>query len=517
MLFGFSYVGLFYLIMLMIPNIIWAKNKPKDYEKYAGNENRILVLLERLGEVFVSVVAVTFSDFNIKPWTLWSLWLAASFILMIFYETYWIRYFRSEKTMGDQYRNFLFFPVAGATLPVIAFLFLGIYGVNILMIIGVTVLGIGHIGIHLAHEKEVKGSKEKNSFLMNILKKTGLGILFLIFAVISFTVGVRNIRFVKHYKNFIKGVEEQTYVTLDGQQQYVLITGEDVSNPVIIYIHGGPATPDIMAMPAFTDELMSDYTIIGWEQRGSGKTYYKNEKKDPKNKLVTIEQSLKDLDELVDYARNRFNQEKIIIMGHSYGTIVGSQYVLRHPEKVTAFISASQVVSVRDGNVLSYEDAFKKAKIHGDDTTKLEKAYKKYMEDKSLLNMVALRIPIAKYHPVPKETNTIWLGLSSPYFGIMDAAWFLRQISIKDYIHLNQALFDYTDHFRAFDMEMNYKVPVYFIAGSEDWICPIELIEQYKNKISAPKKSFTILEGCGHPLQYESPKEFAAFVRRVLK
>ena len=116
--FGFSYVGLIYLVMLMLPNILWTKNQPKDYDKYARNENKILLALERIGEVLVSCAALVFSDFNIKPWSPWSLWLVASFVLMVLYEVFWIRYFRSEKTMKDfsaaslvfrwQARRFLF-------------------------------------------------------------------------------------------------------------------------------------------------------------------------------------------------------------------------------------------------------------------------------------------------------------------------------------------------------------------------------------------------------------------------
>ena len=124
--FGFSYVGLIYLVMLMLPNIIWTKNQPKDYEKYAGNENKILLVFERVGEVLVSCAALVFSDFNIKPWSSWSWWLVLSFALMVLYEIYWIRYFKSEKTMEDFYSSILGIPVAGATLPVLAFMFLAL-------------------------------------------------------------------------------------------------------------------------------------------------------------------------------------------------------------------------------------------------------------------------------------------------------------------------------------------------------------------------------------------------------
>ncbi len=157
--FGFSYVGLIYLVMLMTPNIIWSKNLPKDYEKYAANENKVLLAFERIGEVLVSTLCLIFSDFNIGSIRPWSIVLLVSFLLMILYEIYWIRYFLSEKTMRDMYSSILGVPVAGATLPVIAFGLLAVYGGNLPMLIAVIILGIGHIGIHLNHRKEAKADK----------------------------------------------------------------------------------------------------------------------------------------------------------------------------------------------------------------------------------------------------------------------------------------------------------------------------------------------------------------------
>ena len=154
--FGFSYVGLIFLLMLYIPNIIWSKNLPKDYDKYVKNENKILLFLERIGEVLVTFLALIFTDFNINSISCWTIILLISFLLILLYEIYWIRYFCSNKLMKDMYSSILGIPVAGATLPVFAFLLLGIYGKNIFMIVSVIILGIGHIGIHLNHKKEVE-------------------------------------------------------------------------------------------------------------------------------------------------------------------------------------------------------------------------------------------------------------------------------------------------------------------------------------------------------------------------
>ena len=154
--FGFSYIGLIFLAMLMIPNMIWTKNKPRDYDNYIKNENKILLMFERVGEILVTCISLIFTDFNINNMSIWNIILLIAFILMILYEIYWIKYFKSNKTVKDFYSSLLGIPVAGATLPVLAFLLLGIYGKNIFLIISTVILGIGHIGIHLNHKKEVE-------------------------------------------------------------------------------------------------------------------------------------------------------------------------------------------------------------------------------------------------------------------------------------------------------------------------------------------------------------------------
>ncbi|MDL2319076.1 hypothetical protein LJC74_08425 [Eubacteriales bacterium OttesenSCG-928-A19] len=150
---GFSYVGLIFLLMLTIPNMIWTKHQPQGYD--SSDENKVLRVFERIGQVLVTCTALIFSDFNLRPWSPWSLWLVAAFALMVLYECWWIRYFKSEKALTDFYSSILGVPVAGATLPVVAFFLLGVYGRVVWLMISVAILGIGHIGIHLQHRKNI--------------------------------------------------------------------------------------------------------------------------------------------------------------------------------------------------------------------------------------------------------------------------------------------------------------------------------------------------------------------------
>lgn len=151
--FGFSYVGLVYLLLLMAPNLLWTRNKPRDYDP--AKESKILLGFERAGEACTMCASLVFSDFNLRPWSPWNLWLAASFLLMLLYELWWIRYFRSEKTLRDFYSSLLGIPVAGAVLPVLAFFLLGVYGKVVWLMLTSVILGIGHIGIHLQHRREL--------------------------------------------------------------------------------------------------------------------------------------------------------------------------------------------------------------------------------------------------------------------------------------------------------------------------------------------------------------------------
>jgi pimeloyl-ACP methyl ester carboxylesterase len=528
MCFGFSYIGLIWIIMLLVPNIIWTKNKPADYDRYVLNENKVLLVLERAGEFIVAPVALMFSDFNFKGWNFWVPVLLASCLCMVLYEIFWIRYFKSEKAMKDFYTGILGIPVAGATLPVAAFLLLGIYGGNSLMIFGSIILGIGHIGIHLAHKKEVCGSSPQKPIVLRILIAIPKAIFFIILTVVMaffvITIIGRNINQVKRAIDYKGGINKSEYIMLNDQEQYILTLGHDTSNPVIISLHGGPGAPSTIADYCWLDYLTDDYTIISWDQRGCGRTYYHNVKTDPDNSTVSFYQAVNDLDALVDYAREKYGQDKVIIMGHSYGTLLGSQYVLDHPEKVSGYVGIGQEV-MEEGLYAykySYEDALAKAKEAGDDTTEMEKAYEKLVGEPTVANMSALDSITAAYHPVSvTEDVSTAATFFSPYAGVDDFRWYFLILSTMlgntTYEDLQKPLIDYLLDFNAYKRSTDYIVPVLFISGSEDWSCPVGPIKEYYEVITAPRKELYLVNGCGHSPQGQLPEEFANAIKAFLK
>ena len=154
MQFGFSIVGVVFLAMLFIPNIRWAKNQPLGYDELSRRENKTLLMFERVGQVLATTSAVVFvcpRGFSFP----WFLWLIAAFLLMLLYEVAWARYFKGGERLDGMYQPLGPIPVPIASLPVAALVLLGIWYQSPITVIAAIILGIGHIGIHLEHLREL--------------------------------------------------------------------------------------------------------------------------------------------------------------------------------------------------------------------------------------------------------------------------------------------------------------------------------------------------------------------------
>lgn len=518
--FGFSYIGLIWLLMLFVPNFIWTQNKPVGYDE-APAENKVFLFLERLGQALVSALVLIFKDFNIDLNRKSALVvLTISFLLMVCYELYWIRYFKSAKTMEDFYASFLGIPVAGATYPVLAFFVLALYGANSFLMISVIILGIGHIGIHIQHRNAVIAKKTRK-LPIRILKIMGavLGSIFVLFATTYF--GIRNILFIKAFAGAKNPVNEELYIDLNGQEQFIRVMGRNADNPVIIILHGGPGSPDGMLDYAYMDYILDDYTYITWDQRGCGRTYYKNHKTDPANQTATENQLLDDVDGLVGYAMDRFGRDKVVILGHSWGSRLAIRYSLLHPEKIDKTICIGQLVNFHKGEELSYKHALSLARAKGDNATQMIQAMKTLKNDPSLLNVLNLRSYTAIYN-APKITEKTFLrGATSPYLGIDDIRWLFTGLTsgeklYKSYSVLWDYLFKTAEGGAGIDSYgTEFEIPVYFISGEMDFTCPTQLAKEYCNLITAKDKAFFEIEGCGHSPQEDKPEEVANIIKNL--
>ncbi|MGI6217615.1 MAG: hypothetical protein ACOYIK_08395 [Coriobacteriales bacterium] len=152
---GISPVGILFLAALFVPNIIWARDLPEGYEELSRGESRVLLILERVGQVLTTVAAIIFVPTDEFGWPSLA-WLLVALVLMILYEIAWARYFRHGRSLGYMYAPLGPIPVPIATLPVIAFILLGIWCGSPVLVLSAAILGVGHIGIHARHYRELR-------------------------------------------------------------------------------------------------------------------------------------------------------------------------------------------------------------------------------------------------------------------------------------------------------------------------------------------------------------------------
>ncbi|MGG0719229.1 alpha/beta hydrolase [Robertmurraya massiliosenegalensis] len=147
-------------------------------------------------------------------------------------------------------------------------------------------------------------------------------------------------------------------VAIGGIEQWVLIRGESINNPIVLFLHGGPGNAQIGWAPKFQSNLERNFIVVNWDQRGSGLSYFEGIPEESMN----INQFIQDAYELTIYLLNKFKKNKIFIVGHSWGTIIGMPLIQKHPHLFHAYIGVGQSVDLQRGELLSYEYTLEYAK-----------------------------------------------------------------------------------------------------------------------------------------------------------
>ena len=356
--------------------------------------------------------------------------------------------------------------------------------------------------------------------------KVVLIILAVILAIILLTVlTIFVLRLINSNKNKIDtttGIQESTYIDINGIKQYIQIRGNDKNNPVMIFIHGGPASPMGYVSAYYQKELESDLTIINYDQRGCGRTYYANNC----DSKADIDLLVSDLDEIVSYAKERFGKDKVIIAGHSWGTVIGSIYAQKHPENVSCYIGISQITNLYENKLNAAREALKTDKIKGtEDEQKLTQLVNKMSnvknyEDMSLDDLSQLVSTTSKYLVGKDEMSGIGqmiTGLTSPDMGLDDMKWFMEQMDTEKFFAKNEEIMAYA--FFGFDIKSlstTYSVPVYYIAGKNDYAVCQNDAEKYYKGIKAPDKDFYWIENAGHSMFMDNPTAYCNTVKEIL-
>lgn len=359
--------------------------------------------------------------------------------------------------------------------------------------------------------------------IKRMVKILGIILLGIILLVILVPVTGRIVNACKNHIVSENGVQESTYIDVNGMKQYIQIRGKDVSNPVMIFIHGGPAGPMGYVSAYYQKYLEDDLTIINYDQRGCGRTYFANDCDSTSN----VELLIKDLNGIVEYAKERFGQEKVIIVGHSWGTILGTIYAQEYPENVECYIAISQMTNGYQNKISNMEKVLDREDIKGTEDEKqlqelLERMKKvSTYEEMSMDDVNSSVNLVAKYMRGKDEMSglgQIWQGIVSPDMNLTDIKWFMKQMDTAKFLEDNKELMDYALFgFDITELSNTYQVPVYYIAGAGDYMINQDDAKDYFETINAPYKEFYMFESVGHSMFMDDPRLFGDTIKKILE
>lgn len=351
------------------------------------------------------------------------------------------------------------------------------------------------------------------------MKIIGLLFMILLFLLILI-IAAGKIRNARKYKiRQETGIQKSEYITIGGIEQYIQIRGQDTSNPVILMLHGGPGSNMAYYSYGWQADLEKEYTIVQWDQRGCGNTYYRNRNAEK----PTLDLLLSDLDELVEYIRLEYGKEKVILMGHSWGTFLGGVYSGTHSDKVSAYIAVSQMVDFKLSEQVSAQEAIRLAEAAGktQDAQKISDALERIMAYRKLdkenaVELMKLRQLKEKYLPSQYGNKMGTLQLFSPYMTWNELKWML---SFGSLIESNSEIYSgllMDNNSSMYDYNLQYEIPVNIIAGDCDWTTPYSMAADYFSSISSPDKEFITIKNTGHIPFIDRPEEFSEEVRKAL-
>jgi len=298
-------------------------------------------------------------------------------------------------------------------------------------------------------------------------------------------------------------------VKLGGMDQWILIRGNDVSNPILLWLHGGPGSAQMPVAHHFNGALEKDFIVVHWDQRGAGKS----NPKDFDEQTMTIEQFISDAHELTQYLKNRFNKRKIYLVGHSWGTQLDIQLAHKYPDDYYAYIGVSQVVNGYASNEIAHKWLTEKIKKRGKikDLKRLEKLgsppftdHDKYVKFAKMVDSYGGGMDVG-------FVKLAWIVLSAPEYSLRDYFRWIRGANRG-----SGPMWEETSSFDAFKEVTELQVPVYFFSGRNDYNTPLELVRRYFEVLKAPKdKQLIIFENSAHTPFMKEPEKFNMEMVRV--
>jgi pimeloyl-ACP methyl ester carboxylesterase len=300
-------------------------------------------------------------------------------------------------------------------------------------------------------------------------------------------------------------INEKSYVLIGGIKQWITIKGDSCANPVVLFVHGGPGNP----MSLFSDDLYKDweheFTIVQWDQRGSGKTFEANQKsseitpEDLANNELSLPLITADGVEVADYLRNTLKKEKIIIAAASWGSAVGIKMISKRPDLFYFYVGLSQLVNYNTNLLNSYHLALNLAKQNQDQNALEFLLSAGAPPWKNPKNFGKLR-KITRVYEAKVTDQSLPMKAAAEYQAqaAQLAYGFGEDFSFMKFVGMNGNGMAQTIELDKSDI--NFKIPVHLIQGKEDLLTSPEVTEKYFSALTSSGKSYLLVERSGHDL-----------------
>jgi pimeloyl-ACP methyl ester carboxylesterase len=307
-------------------------------------------------------------------------------------------------------------------------------------------------------------------------------------------------------------ISEKIHVNINGVQQGMFIIGKNLGNPVLLFVHGGTAMPEYFLTQNYPTGLEQYLTVCWWDRQGAGLSYSANVPPE----TLSVEQSISDTLAVANYLRRRFHKDKIYMMAHSGGSLIGIQAAARSPELFYAYIGVGQMSYQLKSEMLSYEYMLRQYEAIGN--TRMVKQL-----EATPLTMSA---PLPDGYMKVRDSAMHDLGVGTTHdmksvmTGIFLASWLFRQYTLSEKLALWRGKFAADkilwDKMIATDLTKQLQklaLPVYFFHGKYDYTVSHPLAKTYLDELQVPIKGFYTFEHSAHSPMFEEP----ARMKRIIQ
>ncbi len=311
------------------------------------------------------------------------------------------------------------------------------------------------------------------------------------------------------------GLSEKCFADINGVKQGMFIISEDISNPVLLFVHGGPGMPEYFLEVTYPTGLQSLFTVCYWEQRGAGLSYCPGMSPE----RMTVDQLIDDTIGVSRYLCEHFGQQKIYLMAHSWGTYIGIQAAEKAPELFHAYIGIGQIAQMFESERIAYAYMLGEFKKRGN--MKMVRRLLKYPvldSDDAVL---------AFFHTVLRDQAMHKIGIgtmrhmTSVMTGVFIPVLRCRAYTLRERITIWKArafLRSRTELIHRFftaelmSRTIRLDIPCYFMSGQYDYTVNFGLSKKLLDQIEAPKKAFYMFERSAHSPMFEEPER----MKRIL-